>query len=218
MKKRAVIAVTLLILLTTITTQNLISLKKFNLQEINIENNFLIDQVDIKNSLAPIYQKNLILLKNSEIEKILLQNSFIDSFIIKKKYPNTLKIKIFEKKPIAILIKKKKKFYLSERIELIEFYDLKNFKELPLVFGNEKQFKFFYEDLKKINFPIELIKKYSLYESKRWDLETIDKKLIKLSVKNYKENLNNYLNIKNKSEFKNYTMFDYRIKNQLILK
>ncbi len=218
MKKRAVIAVTLLILLTTITTQNLIYLKKFNLQEINIENNFLIDQVDIKNSLAPIYQKNLILLKNSEIEKILLQNSFIDSFIIKKKYPNTLKIKIFEKKPIAILIKKKKKFYLSERIELIEFYDLKNFKELPLVFGNEKQFKFFYEDLKKINFPIELIKKYSLYESKRWDLETIDKKLIKLSVKNYKENLNNYLNIKNKSEFKNYTMFDYRIKNQLILK
>ena len=160
----------------------------------------------------------MILLKNSEIEKILLQNSFIDSFIIKKKYPNTLKIKIFEKKPIAILIKKKKKFYLSERIELIEFYDLKNFKELPLVFGNEKQFKFFYEDLKKINFPIELIKKYSLYESKRWDLETIDKKLIKLSVKNYKENLNNYLNIKNKSEFKNYTMFDYRIKNQLILK
>ena len=33
--------------------------------------------------------------------------SFIDSFNIKKIYPNTLKIEIFEKKPIAILINKK---------------------------------------------------------------------------------------------------------------
>ena len=29
-----------------------------------------------------------------------MQNSFVDSFIIKKKYPNSLKVEIFEKKPI----------------------------------------------------------------------------------------------------------------------
>ena len=41
---------------------------------------------------------------------MLIQESFIESFNIKKKYPNTLKIKIYEKKPIAILLKNQNKF------------------------------------------------------------------------------------------------------------
>ena len=65
---------------------------------------------------------------------------------------NTLKIKIYEKKPIAILFKKKKKFYLSEKMEIIQFRKIKNYRELPYVFGNEKNFEKFYTDLKKIDF------------------------------------------------------------------
>ena len=37
-----------------------------------------------------------------------MKNSFIESFKVKKKYPNNLKIKVFEKKPIAILYNEKK--------------------------------------------------------------------------------------------------------------
>ena len=57
-----------------------------------------------------------------------------------------------------------------------------------------------------------------LYESNRWDLETIDNKTIKLSSKNYIKNLKNYLNIKKKNNFKKFKVFDYRINDQLILK
>ena len=57
-----------------------------------------------------IYDKNLLILENKEIENILKKNSFIQGFKIKKKYPDTLIIKIFEKRPIAILIKKKINF------------------------------------------------------------------------------------------------------------
>ena len=99
MKKRIVIGLGLLILLTTITSQQKIVISKFNLKEINIENNILTKKKDIKKLLFPIYNKNLIFLENLEIEKALMQNSFIESFEIKKKYPNTLTIKIFEKKP-----------------------------------------------------------------------------------------------------------------------
>ena len=84
------------------------STSKFNVNEIIIENNILINDKDIKELLSSIYNKNLIFLDNKEIEDALLQNSFIETFNIKKKYPNTLKIKIFEKKPIAILFKKTK--------------------------------------------------------------------------------------------------------------
>ena len=218
MKRRTIIAVVLLILLTTITSQQKIVISKFNITTIKIENNSLLQKKDIKQLLLPIYNKNLIFLKNKEIEIALMQNSFVESFIIKKIYPNTLKIKIFEKKPIAILLNKKNKFYLSEKIDLIKFINLKNYKNLPHIIGNKDDFKIFYDDLKKINFPTDKIKKYILYETNRWDIETIDKKIIKLPNKDYIESLQSYLDLKKKSEFKKYDVFDYRINNQLILR
>ena len=116
----------------------------------------------MKNFITKIYNKNLIFLKNNDIEKKLKQNSLIESFKIKKKYPNTLEIKIFEKKPIAIIIKKKK-FYLSEKIDLIKFLFFKD-ENLPYVLGNKNEFKILYNNLIKINFPINIIKKYILYD------------------------------------------------------
>ena len=144
MNKQIVIAILLFILLTTINPHHKITSNKFELKEIQIENNFLLNKEEIKKLLAETYGKNLIFLKSNEIENALMKNSFIESFIIKKKYPNTLKIKIFEKKPIAILINKKNKFYLSEKNDLIKFRDLKNYNNLPYVFGNKKNFKIFY--------------------------------------------------------------------------
>ena len=147
-----------------------------------------------------------------------MNNSFIESFEIKKKYPDTLKISIFEKKPIAVLFNKKERYYLSDKIDLIEYKEMKNFRNLPIVVGNKKQFKIFYDDLKKIQFPFSEIKKFTLYESNRWDLETTDEKEIKLPSKNYLKKLENYLDLINKNNFKKYKVFDYRIENQLILK
>ena len=218
MKVQFIIGVVLLILLTTITTKQKIIITKFNIKEIILENSTSLKEKEIKKSLSLIYNKNLLFLKNKEIEEILVQFSSIESFYLDKKYPNTLKITIIEKKPIAILINNKKKFYISEKIDLFEFYD-KNFnQDLPIVFGNKDDFKIFYKNLIKIDFPVNLIIKYMLYESNRWDLETIDNKTIKLSSKNYVKNLKNYLNIKKKNNFKKFKVFDYRINDQLILK
>ncbi len=157
-------------------------------------------------------------MNNNKVKKALMQNSFIESFNIKKKYPSTLKIIIFEKKPIAILFNNKNKFYLSEKIELIEFKYLPNYKTLPYIVGNKDDFKIFYDNLKKVNFPLDTIKKYTLYENNRWDLKTKDNKVIKLPSKNYKKSLENFLKLKSKNNLKKYELFDYRISNQLILK
>ena len=218
MKKRLIIALSLLILLTTINLQQSFVISKFNLKTIVIENNLLLKDKDIKNSLIPFYNKNLIFLNNNEFKKVLMQNSFIESFNIKKKYPSTLKVKIFEKKPIVILQNKKNKFYLSEKIDLIEFKNFPNYQNLPYVLGNKDDFKIFYKNLKKINFPLDIIKKYTLFESNRWDLETKNNQVIKLPSKNYTKSLENFLNLKSKNDFEKYELFDYRISNQLILR
>ena len=218
MKYRTIIAIILLTLLTTITSQDEITFSKFNLKKIIVENNFLIKEEEIKNLLFPIYNKNLIFLGNAEIEQAIMKNSYIESFSIKKKYPNTLEIKIIEKKPIAILFFNKKKYYLSEKIELIDFKKIKEYENLPYIFGNKDDFKIFFYELKKINFPISLIKNFTLFETNRWDLETFDNKLIKLPTENYIKSLENYLNLVDKDVFKKYKLFDFRISNQLILK
>ena len=218
MKKRILFALLLLIFLTTINSQKSIIISKFNLEEIIVDNNFSVNDEEVKKLLAPIYNKNLIFLKNKEIEKLLIQNSYIESFIIKKIYPDTLKIQIYEKQPIAILVNKKNKFFLSEKIDLIEFTKNQNYRNLPYIFGNKEDFKILFYELKKINFPFEIIKKYTLYESNRWDLETFNNKIIKLPSSDYIKSLENYLDNKDKVNFIKYKVFDYRIQGQLILK
>ena len=85
MKKRVAISFVLLISLSTITVQQeKISITNFNLKKIEIENNSLLKERDIKKLLIPIYNKNLILLTNKEIQKVIMENNFIESFIVKK--------------------------------------------------------------------------------------------------------------------------------------
>ena len=55
--------------------------------------------------------------------------------------------------------------------------------------GMKKKFKVLYEDLKKINFPLDQIKKFVLFETNRWDLETLDNRTIKLPSENYLKSL-----------------------------
>ena len=218
MTKKVIFAASLFLILTTITFQQKLTIPKFYLKKIIIENNNLIKDENIKKLLRDLYNKNLLLINNAEIKNALIKNSLIESFNLKKKYPDILRIEIYEKKPIAILLKNKNKFYLSDKIDLIEFKNFKSEKQLPYVLGDEKIFKNFYEELKRINFPFNIAKKYTLYESNRWDIETINNKVIKLPSQNFIYSLQNYLEIKDKINFQKYKLFDYRIKNQLILK
>ena len=218
MKNRLIIALFLLVLLSTYKPQKLLLSTKLNIEEIKIENNSILEEMEIKKELNFLYQTNLIFLKSSEIEKILKKIDFIESFEIKKIYPKKLIIKIYEKKPIAILQDKKDKFYISENISLIDFIVLENYRNLPIVFGNKENFKDLYINLKKINFPLDLIKKYYYYESNRWDLEIYQKKIIKLPTKNYLQSLEKFINFKKTNNLDKYQVFDYRINNQLILK
>ena len=166
MKNKVLIALTLLTLLSTISLNQKIVLSKFKLNKIEIENTFLLKEKEIQKILSPIKGKNLIFLSYSEIKRELKKNDFIESFSIKKKYPDTLKIKIIEKKPIAILLNKKNKFYISDKIDLIKFKDIKKFNNLPYVLGNKDEFKILYINLKKIEFPLNSIQKFILFDSK----------------------------------------------------
>ncbi len=219
MKKRFLIALLLLLLLSTYNIQENFKLNsKFYINNITVENNLVISEKKIRQKLSFIYKRNLFFLRENEIRNKLNEIDFIDSYEIKKIYPNKIKIKVFEKKPIAILQNKREKKYFTSKGSLVSFIYLDEFKSLPLVFGDEKSFKTLNDELEKINFPYKEIKTFYLFETGRWDLLTIKNQTIKLPISDYNISLKNFLDLKDQASFEKYKIFDYRIKDQLILK
>ena len=218
MKKQFVFAFVLLVLFSTYKSKKSLSINKLKIETIYIENNLILSNEEIKEDLDFLYNTNLLFLNTTSIERVLKKKDFIKDFKIKKIYPNKLKIIVFEKKPIFILQQKKKKFYIDENINLIHYLELEDFNNLPVVFGKKKNFRIFYQNLKKMNFPFNLIKNYYFFESNRWNLETYEKKIIKLPTENYIESLKNFIKLQKTNDFEKFKIFDYRMNNQLILK
>ena len=219
MKKRFLISLILLLVLSTYQIQNNFKLgPNLLIKEIIVENNSIIPEREIIKNLSFLNQKSLFFLEEKEIKQKIKELIFIESFEIKKIYPNKIKVKVFEKKPVAILQDKKKRKFFTDKNEVINYIYPEKFNDLPIVFGDKKNFALFYDELKKIRFPLEEIKIFYLFESKRWDLITKKNQTIKLPIKNYIESLNNFINIKDKTNFEKYKTFDYRIYDQLILK
>ena len=219
MKNRLIIALLLLLILSTYKIQNNFNFNsKVNIEKIIVENNFVVKEEIIKNKLSFLYGTSPLFLKSGRIESKLNEIEFIDSFKIKKIFPNKLKISIFEKKPIAILQNKKQKKYFTSKGDIINYSYYKEFENLPLVFGNKKSFSVFLKNLEIVNFPLNEVKIFYLFESKRWDVVTKNNQTIKLPIKNYNYSLKNFLEIKDKQNFEKYKIFDYRINNQLILR
>ena len=218
MKRSFTGLIVIFVLLTTYKPQfNFFKNLNLNIKKIKIENNSIVETSDIKDRLDFLYQENLFFLNIQEIEDNLKNESFIDSFSVKKIYPNKIKLIIVEKTPIAILQYKKNKFFISDKGNLINFKNIKFYSDLPVVFGNGKNFYNLYSSLKNIRFPIKKIKSFYYFESGRWDLIMHDDKIVKLPIKNYLFSLQNFMKSQNNSDFNNYKMFDYRIKDQLIL-
>ncbi len=188
-----------------------------NIKKIVIENNSLIQSEKIIKKLEYLYNSNLFFLNKKLIQTKLKEETFVENVIIKKIYPKTIKIIVIEITPIAVLQDKKKRYYVTNKGDLKNFIIVKKYKDLPTVFGNGRDFYTLYQNLQNIQFPINLIKSYYLFESGRWDLILKENKTIKLPIDDYLSSLKNFMDSKNINNFESYKIFDYRIKDQLIL-
>ena len=142
MKKlyRIIILLLTLIFLTTYSPNEFnVSPKKkdlfFEIRNIKIINNHLIDKSKIAEKLNEIYGKNILFIKRNDIERPLKSIKFLEKIEVKKKYPNTIIINIYETRPIAILFKENGKSILDSSFNLIPFVESIFFNDLPSVFG-----------------------------------------------------------------------------------
>tara|TARA_B110000971_G_C19997212_1_gene494961 strand:+ start:1194 stop:1862 length:669 start_codon:yes stop_codon:yes gene_type:complete len=190
----------------------------FPIKEIYVENNVATNLSELKSDLNSVVNTSLFFLDKDFFLFIINNHDFISNIELKKKYPSTLKITIIEKIPIATQIIDKKKFYITKDNEKINFVDLEIYDDLPLIFGQYKNFNVFYSNLKKNNFKLNEIKAFYYFESDRWDILLKNKRTIKLPKKNYQDLLPKINLMLDDSSFYKYNVFDFRIKDQLILR
>ncbi len=226
MKKfyRIILLLIALIFLSTFnpTKLDLVSKKSdelFKIENIEIKNNLLINKNEVKEKLNNIYKKNIFLIKSTDIEEPLKKINFLEKIEVKKKYPNTIEIKIFETKPVAVLFKKKVKYFLDSSSNLVLFNNNINHSSLPGIFGEgaENNFLNFFHQLEKNNFPDKKIKNFYYFKIGRWDLQLSNNKVIKFPHKKTNDAIIKSIELLNREDFKKYNIIDLRVDGKIIV-
>ena len=225
MKKlyRVIILFIALIFLSTYNPKELqISSQKknvfFGVKKIEIKNVYLIDKKEIIKKLNQINNKNILFIKKKEIEEPLKSIDFLEKVEVKKIYPDTIIINVFETKPIGILFKNNTKYILDSSSNLVLFKKKMLNDFFPSIFGEdaEKEFVNFFNLLKDNQFPWKEIKNYYYFQIGRWDLQLFSNQTIKLPPNKTADAIQNAIELLNRKDFDNYNIIDLRISGKIV--
>ena len=171
--------------------------------------------------LGKFKYKNFFLIDRNKIASSVIDIDFINKVSIKKIYPDKVEVKINEYKVVAIILENQNKFILSEDGVIIKKYH-KKFENLPIIYGKNPQDYFppFYKYLKEINFDIDEIEYLKYFDTNRWDISLKSGKLLRLPSNKYEteKSITKFLSIIKDKKFSKIKIFDFRVKNQLIIK
>ena len=214
--KKIIIYFFLFLIIGTLNNKNLnnldfVKIEKIFIQGLDEKNNF-----QLQNDLSFLNVNNLFLLKKQKIEQIINSNNLVENFIVFKKYPSTLDIKIYQTTFLARLQKNNNNYILGSNGKLIDIPQ--NEINLPFIFGDFKIKNFFVlkNALDETNFDYQMIKNFFFFKSGRWDIETKNGLLIKLPEKNIKESLELFLIFSKENNNKEIKKIDLRQHNQII--
>ena len=215
--KKILIYFFLLILVGSINNINLSDLKLHNINDINIIGLDIKDKSILLKKIKNTDLNNIFLINKKDLINEIELNSLVEKYLIFKRYPSTLDIKIVKTKFLAKINKNGKIFYLGSNGKFTK-NDFSN-NQLPYIFGNPDIIEFFsikgIIDKSKISYSE--IKNLYFFPSKRWDLELKNNTIIKLPNNNTNLALNLAIEFLYDNEFINNKIIDARIENQIIL-
>jgi cell division protein FtsQ len=215
--KKILIYFFLLILVGSINNINLSDLKLHNINDINIIGLDIKDKSILLKKIKNTDLNNIFLINKKDLINEIEFNSLVEKYLIFKRYPSTLDIKIVKTKFLAKINKNGKIFYLGSNGKFTK-NDLSN-NQLPYIFGNPDIVEFFSikEIIDKSKISYSEIKNLYFFPSKRWDLELKNNTIIKLPNDNTNLALNLAIEFLYDNEFINNKIIDARIENQIIL-
>ena len=187
-----------------------------NVNQINIVGLSSADNTKILNELNNLFYTNILLIDRDKINKVINKFNIIEEYNVKKIYPSTININIKPTKFVARLSNNHQ--LVGANGKVIE--DKESNEELPYIFGkfDTQDFLNFKKNITLSKFALNRFKTLYIFPSKRWDILTYDNILIKLPKDNISKPLNLAYKIINSNDFKNNTLIDLRINNNLIVK
>ena len=213
--KKILVYFFLFVIFGSLNNKNLAQLKFPNIKKIKIEG-LEVENKEFQKSLDLFKMGTLFNLDKLKVRELLNSNNLIEEYVISKRYPSSLEIKIIETELLALLNKKGKSFYIGSNGKLIETEDV--VKNLPYIFGDPNIEKFL--SLKRIIDSSKLdyndVKNLFFFPSGRWDIEISSGVLIKLPIENIEKSLELSLNLLDYKQFDNIKSIDARPQNQVI--
>ncbi len=194
----------------------------FKIKKIEVNGTINADKNKIQERLELFNGENIIIVDPKNLIRAIVELDFVKDIKVKKIYPNKIQITINEYIPLGVFVENnKEKYIVFENGKTIKNYAEK-FESLPLLYGKNanKNFGLFYKSLKETNFQISLVQHFRYFESDRWDILLKDGKLLKLPSEYNKniESIKKFLSMYKKEKFKRFKVFDFRVKNQIIMR
>ena len=215
--KKIVIYLLLFCFLVSINNTSLMNISFPKINQIEISGLNLDERKKIESIIYDSNFKSIFHLDKQYLKRKISSINIIEQFEIFKNYPSSLKILIKETKILAQTKQNGFDYFIGSNGKLIQNdYLVSN---LPFVFGDLdiSEFLNFKNEIDKSNFNFEDITKLYYFKSKRWDIETSQGYLIRLSKDNVKNDLNLFIRLSDEDEFKNEIIIDFRQKDQIIL-
>ena len=215
--KKIIIYLLLFCFLVSINNISLTNIGFPKVDKIEISGLNLDERKKIKSFINDANFKNIFHLDKQYLKKNINSINIIEQFEIFKNYPSTLKIFIKETKILARTKRNSLDYLIGSNGKLIQNdYSVSN---LPFVFGDLdiNEFLNFKNEIDQSNFNFEDITKLYYFKSKRWDIETYQGYLIRLSKDNVKNDLNLFIRLSDEDKFKDELIIDFRQKDQIIL-
>ena len=205
----------LFIIFGSLNNKNFTQLKFPNIEKIKIEG-LKIENKEFQKKIDLFKMETLFNLDKLKVRELLNSNNLIEEYVISKRYPSSLEIKIIETELLALLNKRGKSFYIGSNGKLIEVEDI--VQNLPYIFGDPNIDKFL--SLKRMIDSSKLdyndVENLFFFPSGRWDIEISSGVLIKLPIENIEESLELSLNLLDYKQFDNIKSIDARPQNQVI--
>ena len=215
--KKILIYLFILILFSSISNFSINNFKFGEIQIINISGLEKQNNKILLNKVNDLNLGNIFFVNKNEIEELINSNSLVERFVIFKKYPSTINIKIVKTTFYAKLNNEGKTFLIGSNGKLT--LNKSDYIELPYIFGkpNINEFLKLKKIIDKSKFSYTQIKDLYFFPSNRWDLKLKDDILLKLPNNFTYETLDYLYEFLENYKGESLNIVDARIDNQIIL-
>ena len=215
--KKILIYLFLFVLLGTISNKNLNKFEIPRIDKVKITGLSDEDNSKLLSNFDFLKIENLLTLDKKKLDKIISSNNLVEKYLIYKRYPSSLEIKIYKTDFLAYVKRDGINFLLGSNDKFVYTKDI--VEKIPLIHGNFKNndFKNLKQLIDESNFDFKEIKNLYFFPSGRWDMETYSGILIRLPKNKVKENIDLLTIILTDKEFKKANLIDLRQKNQIII-